>query len=49
MTARDLRHAGAGDDARRADRARADADLDRVDAELDQIASRLRTWPRCRR
>ena len=32
----DLRHADAGDDARGADRARADADLDRVGAGLDQ-------------
>src|ERR1051326_3704789 len=34
----DLRHAGAGDDARRADRAGTDADFDRVDAEVDEIA-----------
>ena len=33
---RDLRHADAGDDARRADRAGADADLDRVGAVVDQ-------------
>ena len=32
----DHRHADAGDDARRADRAGADADLDRVDAGVDQ-------------
>ena len=36
MMARDHRHADAGDDARRADRSGADADLDRVDAEIDQ-------------
>ena len=34
----DLRHADAGDDARGADRARADADLDRVRARIDQRA-----------
>ena len=33
---RELRHADAGDDARGADRARADADLDRVRAGVDQ-------------
>ena len=33
---RHLRHADTGDDARRADRARADADLDRVRARVDQ-------------
>ena len=33
---RELRHADAGDDARGADRARADADLDRVGAGVDQ-------------
>ena len=33
---RDLRHADAGDDAGRADRARADADLDAVGAVIDQ-------------
>ena len=32
-----LRHADAGDDPRRADRARADADLDRVGAGLDEV------------
>ena len=32
----DLRHADAGDDARGADRTRADADLDRIGAGLDQ-------------
>ena len=32
----ELRHADAGDDARGADRARADADLDRVGAGIDQ-------------
>ena len=32
----ELRHADAGDDPRRADRARADADLDRVRAGIDQ-------------
>ena len=36
----DLRHADAGHDARGADRARADADLDRVGAGLDQRARR---------
>jgi hypothetical protein len=35
---RDLRHADTGDDARRADRPRADADLDRVRAGVDQRA-----------
>ena len=35
---RDLRHAGAGDHARGADRARADADLDAVHAQRDQVA-----------
>ena len=34
----DLRHADAGDDARGADGARADADLDAVDAGLHEIA-----------
>ena len=38
---RDLRHADAGDDARGADRARADADLDRIGARADQIQRRL--------
>ncbi len=37
----DLRHADPGDDARRADRARADTDLDAVGAGLDQLESRL--------
>ena len=37
----DLRHADAGDDARGADRARSDADLDRVGAGFDQIERRL--------
>src|SRR5262249_11695664 len=37
-----LRHADAGDDARGADRAGADADLDRVDAGLDEGGRRLR-------
>ena len=36
-----LRHADAGDDARRADRARADADLDRIGAAVDQRPRRL--------
>ena len=38
---RDLRHADAGDDARRADRARTDADLDRVRAGIDQRLGRI--------
>ena len=37
----ELRHADAGDDARRADRAGADADLDRVGAGVDQRLGRL--------
>ena len=37
----DHRHADAGDDARGADRAGADADLDRVDAEVDQRLGRF--------
>ena len=37
----DLRNAGAGDDARRADRAGADADLDGVGAALDEVAGAL--------
>ena len=37
----ELRDADAGDDARRADRARADADLHRVDAALDERARAL--------
>ena len=45
----DLRHADAGDDARRADRAGADADLDRVDAASISAARRLARWRRCRR
>ena len=36
MIGGDHRHADAGDDARRADRAGADADLHRVDARIDQ-------------
>ena len=39
---RDLRDADAGDDARRADRAGADADLDRVGARVDERLGRLR-------
>ena len=38
---RDLGHADAADDARRADRSRAHADLDRVGAGRDQIAGRF--------
>ena len=37
----DLRHADAGNHAGRADRARADPDLDRVRARLDEIERRL--------
>ncbi len=46
---RQLRHADARDDARGADRAGADADLDCVRARVDQRQRRLRRWPRCRR
>ena len=45
----ELRHADARDDARRADRARADADLHRVDAALARAPRRPRAWRRCRR
>ena len=38
---RDLRHADAGDDAGRADRARADADLDAIGARLDEGLGRV--------
>ncbi len=37
---RDLGDAGAGDDPGRADRPRADPDLDRVDAEVDELLGR---------
>ena len=46
---RDLRHADAGDDARRADRAGTDADLDRVGAVVDERLARRRRSRCCRR
>ena len=46
---RDLRHADAGDDARRADRARTDADLDAVGAVVDERLGAARPSRRCRR
>ena len=46
---RELRHADAGDDARGADRAGADADLDRVGAGIDQRLGAFARWRRCRR
>ena len=45
----DLGDADAGDDAGRADRARADADLDRVGAGVDERLGARRGWRRCRR
>jgi hypothetical protein len=45
----ELRHADTGDDARGADRARADADLDRIRTGIDQRLGAFARWRRCRR